>query len=117
MCSALEQLSWAFNSYYMHQGMKDTACDFGGNAQIQNPQAPSGNCGNLIGQVGSAGTGTVTSMPSGTGGAGSGGGAASTTTKKAAAVMMTVPSLDMGMLTMGAYLVGAVFTGLAIIIL
>ncbi|KAI9822888.1 MAG: 1,3-beta-glucanosyltransferase gas1 [Thelocarpon impressellum] len=68
MCNATEQLSWAFNSYYLRQGQNPQACDFGGNASRQATTTPAGRCPDLLSQVGTAGTGTVTSAPTGTGG-------------------------------------------------
>lgn len=113
MCNATEQLSWAMNSYFQKQNNNPSACDFNGAATTQAAASPSGNCQSLISQAGSAGTGTVTSAPTGAGG-GSGG---STATKKAAAGAVTVPSFDFGVLQLGAYVVGAVLTGAGMILL
>ncbi|KAK5057553.1 hypothetical protein LTR84_011553 [Exophiala bonariae] len=76
MCNPTQQLGWALNSYYERakaSGNAASACDFSGSAKTQAPVAPTGTCSQLIAQAGSAGTGTVTSAPSGTGGSGSGG--------------------------------------------
>ncbi|KAL9121540.1 MAG: hypothetical protein Q9187_001900 [Circinaria calcarea] len=111
-CQAADQLSWAFNAYYEEQARSNTAntnaCDFGGNATTQSPSAPT-QCNALVSQAGgAAGTGTVTSQPSGTGGV-SGGSAATTTT--GAAGMVTVPSFDFGLLSLGFYVVMAALVG------
>ena len=111
MCNATEQLSWAFNSYFQKQNSNPSACDFNGAATTQAAASPSGNCQSLMSQAGSAGTGTVTSAPTGAGGG------SSTATKKAAAGAVTVPRFEFGMLQLGAYVVGAVLTGAGMILL
>ncbi|KAI9822338.1 MAG: 1,3-beta-glucanosyltransferase gas1 [Pycnora praestabilis] len=124
MCNSTEQLSWAFNAYYLKQQNNPSACAFGGAGQTQASATPTGNCKSLLSQAGTAGTGTVTSAPTGTGssggsgsGSGSSGSSSSTATKKAAAGMVTVPSFDLGLLQLGAYVVGAVLTGAGMILL
>lgn len=111
MCNATEKLSWAFNSYFQKQNSNPSACDFSGAATTQAAASASGNCQALMSQAGSAGTGTVTSAPTG------GNGGSSTTTKKAAAGAVTVPRFDFGMLQLGAYVIGAVLTGAGMILL
>ncbi len=111
MCNATEKLSWAFNSYFQKQNSNPSACDFSGAATTQAAASASGNCQALMSQAGSAGTGTVTSAPTG------GNGGSSTGTKKAAAGAVTVPRFDFGMLQLGAYVVGAVLTGAGMILL
>jgi hypothetical protein len=105
MCSAAQQLSFAFDRYYKSQNSASTACDFGGNANIQKAQSASGSCSTLISQAGSAGTGTVTSSPSSSG------------TKKASAGAITVPRLDIGLLSLGIYVTVAGFFGMGMILL
>lgn len=120
VCSPLDKLSWAFNAYYQEQLTQNSAntdaCDFGGNAQKVTPSAPSGACATLVNQAGGvAGTGTVTSAPSGTGAIGGSGG--SSTTTKSAAGAVTVPSFDFGLLTMGVYVVAAAVAGAGMVLL
>ena len=117
MCNATDQLSWAFNAYYMEQlsanSANTDACDFGGNATTQTATL-SNTCATLVNQAGPAGTGTVTSAPTGTGDVGSGGGAASTTSGIAGAV--TVPSFDFGLLKLGTYVAVAMLAGAGIVL-
>ena len=117
MCNATEQLSWAFNAYFQSQGGASTACSFGGNATIQNPATPQGACSALLAQVGPAGTGTVTSQP--TAPISTAGSTASSTSSKkpSAGGALIVPSLDFGVLTMGAYLLGALLAGAGMVLL
>lgn len=119
MCNPVEKLGWALNNYYEKQqsaGNGASACDFKGAATTQAAVSPTGNCASLIQQAGSAGTGTVTSAPTGTGSS-SGSGASGSSTHKGAAGITTVPSLDFGMLQLGAYLVCAMVAGAGMIIL
>ena len=117
-CSPAEQLSWVFNAYYFNQvpANRASACNFEGNAQTQQPSSPSGSCKDLLGQVGAAGTGSVTSSPTITG-AGSGSTASSTATKKSTAGAVHVGHVDVGLIQLGAYLLAALFTGASMIML
>lgn len=121
MCNSTDQLSWAFNTYYMEQVSSNSAntnpCDFAGNATTQTPTLPNA-CATLVNQAGPAGTGKVTSAPSGTGviGGGSGGGGAASTTSGVAG-MVTVPSFDFGLLKLGSYVACAALAGAGIILL
>ena len=117
-CKAADQLSWAFDAYFQEQARSNTAntdaCNFGGNATTQSPSSPT-QCGALVSQAGgAAGTGTVTSQPSGTG-SGSSNSAAATT--KGAAGMVTVPSFSFGLLNMGFYVVTATLVGAGMVLL
>jgi len=116
MCNSTDQLSWAFNAYYMEQMSTNSAntqaCDFGGNATTQTPTLPSA-CASLVNQAGAGGTGTVTSAPTGTGAIG--GGAAATTSGVAG--MVTVPTFDFWLLTLGSYVTVAALAGAGIIFL
>lgn len=112
-CNATEQLSWVFNAYYFNQEPRnrDQACDFDGNARTQQPAEPSGECEKLLEEVGSGGTGVVSSAPSPTGDAASG------TSETGSADAMVIPRFDFGVLHFGAYLFTAVLTGAGMILL
>jgi hypothetical protein len=116
MCNSTDQLSWAFNAYYLEQLSSNSAntmaCDFGGNATTQSPTL-SNACATLVNQAGAAGTGTVTSAPTGTGVIGGGGGAAATTSGVAGIV--SVPTFDFWLLALGSYVTVAALAGAGII--
>jgi len=119
MCDAYSQLSFAFNQYYLSQGKASTACNFNGNAKTQSGTVNS-NCKALLSAAGTAGTGTVTIAPTGTGvsgGSRTGGSSSSTTTKKSAAGAVIVPRFDMGLLQLSAYLLVAGMAGAGMIVL
>jgi len=122
MCQASQQLSFVMNQYYLDHSKAATACDFGGMAKTQTGSTSS-SCSALLNQAGTAGTGTVTSVPTGAGAGSSGttsassGSSASSTTSKAAAGSLTIPRFDTGMLQLGAYLVAAAMTGAGMILL
>ena len=129
MCAPKEQLSYALNEYYEAQkkaGNGASACDFKGSATTQKAAAITGDCKGLISQAGAAGTGTVTSAPTGTGAAGSAGAASGSgsaasasgsSTGSSAAGMLTIPAFNFGLLHLSAYVAGAVLTGAGMILL
>ena len=51
MCNSTEQVGFAFDQYYSHQGETASACDFKGVGQTQTPTQPSGKCKSLIAEV------------------------------------------------------------------
>lgn len=116
MCSPIEQLSWAFNAYYFNQpsARRAQACDFEGNAQTQRPASASNTCRELLGQVGSGGTGSVTAVPTA---GGTGGGATSTATRPGSGNAVTIPRFDFGILQLGAYIVGTILAGAGMILI
>jgi 1,3-beta-glucanosyltransferase GAS1 len=117
MCDSRQQLGWALNTYYQQQqaaGNGASACAFSGSATTQAVVSPTGACATLISQAGAAGTGTVTSAPSGTGSSGSGG---SSSKGAAAPGQATLASLNFGTLHMGLYVVSAVVAGAGMILL
>ncbi|KAF9701654.1 hypothetical protein EKO04_000721 [Ascochyta lentis] len=109
MCSAKEQLSFAVNAYAK---AVSGGCSFKGKATTKSATASptASGCSNLLKEVGAAGTGSVTSAPQASGSA-SGSGSNST----GAASGLMVPSLNSG--AMGLYLLGAVASGMAMILL
>ena len=124
-CNATEQLSWAFNAYFSNQNGAADACSFGGNATVQQPSTPHGACNSLLEQVGAAGTGTVTSQPTYTGGTTGGGTVApsggstptSSSTKKASGAGALTPSVNVGVAPLVFYVVLAMLTGAGMILL
>ncbi|OAX80623.1 hypothetical protein ACJ72_05036, partial [Emergomyces africanus] len=108
MCDPHEQLAFAYDTYYKQQNMARDACDFGGAAHLQTPTKATGACANLLKQAGDDGTGSVTSSPNG--GPASG-------TKSSAAFATTIPAFNMGLLSVGAYVVCGVLAGMGIILM
>ena len=126
VCNATERLAWALDAYYQQQKMSNSAntnaCDFNAQATTQTPTAPSGDCAALVSQAGSAGTGSVTSKPTGTsavgGGSGSGSGSgAAASSSSGVAGAVTVPKFDFGLLTMGVYVSVAAMVGAGMVLL
>jgi len=106
MCTASQRLSWAMNSYYNKQGKTSDACDFNGEAQTQQPSSTSGSCSSLISEAGgTAGTGSVTSLPSG-----------SSSHSGNAAAGSVVPSIQLGAFKVGSALAMAFFGGAALVL-
>ncbi|QDS77965.1 hypothetical protein FKW77_001745 [Venturia effusa] len=103
-CNSTEQLSFAFNQYYLSRNRASDACDFGGAATTKAASTPSG-CSALISQAGTAGTGTVTS------------GASATSTRQSAAGMTSVPSISMSLFGLGIYISVAALFGAGMILL
>lgn len=108
MCNSTEQLSFVFDQYYQSQNQAGTACNFKGKANTQDAQSPSGSCQALVNQAGSAGTGTVTSSPTG---------GAAASSSKGVAPGTTVPDFKWGFLQIGAYLLVAGASGVAMVLL
>jgi hypothetical protein len=105
-CNATEQLSFAFNQYYLSQNKAGTACDFGGAATTKVASSANAACSSLIAQAGTAGTGTVTS-----------GATVATGTKKSAAGMTTVPKFEVSLFGLGIYVSVAAVLGAGMILL
>lgn len=125
MCNPTQQLGWVLNSYYEQQqaaGNGASACDFSGSATSTSPTRPTGQCATLISQAGGAGTGTVTSQPSGTAGSGSGGsssggsGGSSSSSSSAGVPGFSTPS-HVGYLPVVVYLLVAFVSGAGMILL
>ncbi|KAH8595174.1 putative 1,3-beta-glucanosyltransferase gel4 [Bisporella sp. PMI_857] len=116
MCDAYSKLAFAFDQYYQSQNKASTACDFGGNAQTQDGST-SGSCSGLVDAAGTAGTGTVTAIPTGTGTGSTSGGSSTPIKSKGAAGGLTVPRFDTGALQLGAYVLVAGLAGAGMILL
>ena len=128
MCDSRQQLGWALNAYYAEQTSKGngpSACGFSGSATTQNPVSPTGSCKTLIAEAGGAGTGTVTSAPSGTGsssGSSSSGGSSSSSGKSSSSGSAGVPGISntnihFGYVQVGLYALVAFGSALAMIML
>jgi hypothetical protein len=115
MCDPYSKLSFAFDQYYKSQSKASTACDFGGNAKTQSGSTSS-DCKAPLSQAGTAGAGTVTSVPTGTGSSSSPAGS-STESKKNVAGSVTVPRFDAGLLQLGVYVVAAGVAGMGMVLL
>jgi len=114
MCNAKEQLGFALNQYAKSQ-LDGNGCNFSGSARATQAKATQASeCRALVSQAGSAGTGTVTSVPTGAGGSNNGPAA---TSSKGAAGVLSVPRFESGMLQLGAYLFVAGVSGMAMILL
>lgn len=113
MCNAKEQLGFALNQYAKGQ-LDGNGCNFSGSASSKQATATGSadsQCKALVSQAGSAGTGTVTAVPTGTGAAVSG------SKSPDAAGALTVPTFETGALQLGAYIFTAVISGMAMILL
>jgi hypothetical protein len=97
MCNSTEQLSNAFNAYYLEQNIASTACVFAGAAQVVKAAGAASSCSSLIASATSANSGGSTAT-----------GAASSTSKKSDASGMIVGA------TFGAYKYFVGFTILAV---
>ena len=106
MCNSTEQLSYAFNAYYLEQSSASTACDFGGSAQVVKAVAAS-SCSSIISAATSSNPGSAT-----------GTGAASSTSKKSDASGITYgATLGMGKVFLVGFTLVAVLSGAGMILL
>ena len=140
MCSPQQQLSYAMNKYYQAQSgaAKSSACSFSGRAKLQSTSSPTGSCVSLLQAAGTNGQGTVpeasgnsaqqssaaaaagggNGVSGGSGGSGSSGSSGSTaSSSKGAAYGIKAPTVDTGLLQMGAYVACAITTGAGMILL
>lgn len=117
MCTPEQKLSFAFNQYYLRQKKAATACDFGGLAQTQTGSTAS-ECSSLLNAAGTAGTATVTAVPTGAGSSSStSGSSASASSSKSAAGSVVIPRFEAGLLSLGAYVSLAVMVGAGMVFL
>lgn len=134
MCDSKQQLGWALNAYYAEQskaGNAASACDFSGSASTQNAVSPTGACATAISEAGGEGTGTVTAAVTGTvdssdssstGSSSGSSGSGSSSTKSASgsgsgAAGFSALNAHIGALQIGAYVIAAVGSGAAMILL
>lgn len=119
-CNDTERLSYAFNQYYVNQIATNTQntspCDFAGTAQKVTPKLAS-SCKAVVSQAGSAGTGSITSTPTGGSSTGSGSTSGTSHTSKAAAIIISVPAFDFGILKLAAYVTSAILVGAGMVLL
>ena len=121
VCNATDRLSFAFNQYYLNQtatnSQNTSPCEFSGKAEKVSPKLAS-SCKAINSQAGAAGTGSITSAPTATGGSGTGSSSGSTSSSsKGAAVILGVPSFDFGIVKLAAYITSAMLVGVGIVLL
>lgn len=120
VCSPKQQLAYAMNQYYSQQkkkGSGQSACDFNGAASTKSSSSPSGTCSALLKEAGTAGTGQVTSSPTGNANQVSASGSSSASGSKGAAGMVAPSAVRVGAWQLGAYVMTAVLTGAGMILL
>lgn len=124
MCNATEQLAYAFNNYYVAQSSGASACAFNGAAATKATSSGGSACSTLINEAGTAGTGTVTSSPTGTGAgaaasgsSGSSGSGSSAASSSGAAGINGIPSVESGLLPMAFIVTVAAISGMGMIFL
>jgi len=116
MCDSYQQLSFVMNAYYIDNNKAASACDFSGNATTQAASTAS-SCSSVLSAAGTAGTGSVTAVPTGSGSGSSTGSGSSQSSSKSAAGGMTIPQFDIGSLQLGIYVVAAMMTGAGMVLL
>lgn len=120
MCNSTQQLAYAFNAYYAAQSSVASACDFNGAAATKAASSGGSTCSSLMAEAGTAGTGTVTSQPTGTGGSsGSSGSSASgsAASSSGAGNMNTVMGAETGLLPMMFIVTLAAISGMGMVLL
>ncbi|KAF2738310.1 beta-1,3-glucanosyltransferase 3 [Polyplosphaeria fusca] len=106
MCKPSEQLGFVLDQYSRNV---TGGCEFKGQAEQASTKSASGSCGTLLAQAGPQGQGTVTARPSG---------AAATGSKSpGAGAAVTVPQFNVGLFSLGIYVLGAAASGMAMILL
>ncbi|KAF1843659.1 carbohydrate-binding module family 43 protein [Cucurbitaria berberidis CBS 394.84] len=110
MCSSKEQLSFAANAY---AGAVKGGCNFKGKATTKSAVATptASGCSNLLKAAGAAGTGKVSAAPK----AGSSG--SSSSSSQGAAAGLAIPQFTTGIFGLGMYVIGAVASGMAMVLL
>ena len=116
MCTPKEQLAFALNAYYKAQNKAADACDFKGAATLKKAATTTAaGCGALLKQAGDAGTGTLSGGAAAATGGAKGDGSSSS--EGAAPGGLTISHVSVGYFGVAAYLVGAVASGAAMILL
>ncbi|KNG52697.1 carbohydrate-binding module family 43 protein [Stemphylium lycopersici] len=114
MCSSKEQLSFAANAY-----AKDVrgGCDFKGKATTKSAVASptASGCSSLLKEAGTDGTGSVKNAAAGATGSSASGSSGADSTGAASA--LSAPYFSNGAFGLGLYVVGAVASGMAMILL
>jgi hypothetical protein len=115
MCKSKDQLSWALNAYYTYQSAKGNgadACDFSSSATTQAATTSGSACSTMLDAVGTAGTGTVS------GATATGTGTGSSSSSSGAAYPGASPSaIFVGTWQLSAYILAAVLSGGAMLVL
>lgn len=114
MCTSYQQLSFAMNAYFMDNKKASSACDFSGNATTQAASTAS-SCSSILSAAGTAGTGSVTVVPTGAGS--TTGSSSAQSSSKSSAAAMAIPQFDMGLLQLGVYVVAAALAGAGMVLL
>lgn len=116
MCTSAEQLDYVMNAYYDLNSKASTACDFSGSGTIKTASTAS-SCSTLLAEAGTSGTGTVTSLATGTAASDSSSSSAAASSSKAAAGHVTAGFVDTGFLSLSLYAVVAMVTGAGMLLL
>ncbi|KAF9731311.1 hypothetical protein PMIN06_007401 [Paraphaeosphaeria minitans] len=114
MCQPKEQLAFALNAYYKAQNKAADACNFKGSATLKQAAATTAAaCDSLLKQAGEDGTGTLT------GGAAlaTGSSSAQSGSQGAAAGGLTVSHVSIGYFGIATYILGAIASGAAMVLL
>ncbi|KAH0609529.1 uncharacterized protein H6S33_013015 [Morchella sextelata] len=112
MCSPLERLAWAMNAYYEENSSSSDSCSFSGSGTTQVAATATGSCSTLLSEAGgTAGTGTVTSLPSSTAKTTS-----STSSDANAAGSVSAPTVSVGAFKIGASMLVAMLGGVALVL-
>ncbi|KAH8151647.1 uncharacterized protein LAJ45_04269 [Morchella importuna] len=112
MCSPLERLAWAMNAYYEENSSSSDSCSFSGSGTTQVAATATGSCSTLLSEAGgTAGTGTVTSLPSSTAKTTS-----STSSDANAAGSVSAPTVSVGAFKIGASMLVTMLGGVALVL-
>ncbi|KAH7085351.1 Glucanosyltransferase-domain-containing protein [Paraphoma chrysanthemicola] len=112
MCDSKDQLSFAVNAYA--KAVKG-GCGFKGKATTKSAVATptASGCSNLLQAAGAAGTGVV----SASGGVARASGSGSSSSSQGAAAGLAIPQFSAGVFGLGVYVMGAVASGMAMVLL
>ena len=124
-CNPEQQLDYVMNEWYMAHDSSSTACAFSGQATIVSAAAATGTCSSLLAEASGGTVASPTAKASSTTSSGTGSSSASTSsrsssasaTSKGAAPGSHVPSAQFGLFQVGLYILGALVTGVGMIVL